>query len=101
MKSIAAGIASLLQNLDVHKVSGLDEISTRFFKETAEVTAPVLKLIFERSLDTGDIPYDWRVANVVPINKKRRAISSPKLSPNVTYICSSQSFRTYHILALI
>ena len=63
-----------LQNLDVQKASGPDEISTRLLKETAEVTAPVtapvLKLIFEKSLDTGEIPYDWRVANVAPIYKK-------------------------------
>jgi len=65
-----AGIASLLQNLDVHKASVLNEISTRFLKETTEVTAPVLKLIFERSLDTDDVPCDWRVANVVPIYMK-------------------------------
>ena len=53
-----AGIISLLQNLDIHKASGPDEISTRFLKETAEVTAPVLKLIFDKSLDTGNVPYD-------------------------------------------
>jgi len=64
------GIASLLQNLDVHKVSGPDEISTRFLKETAEVIAHVLKLIFERSLGTSYVPYDWKVANVVPTYKK-------------------------------
>ena len=38
-------------------------------KETAEVTAPILKLIFERLLNTGDVPYDWRIANVTPIYK--------------------------------
>ena len=64
-----SGIIKLLQNLDVHKASGPDEISTRLLKETAEVTAPVLKLIFEKSLNTGEVPYDWRVANVVPITR--------------------------------
>jgi len=65
-----AGIVSLLHNLDAHKASGPDEISTRFLKETAAVTAPVLRIIFEKSLETGNIPYDWRVANVAPIYKK-------------------------------
>ena len=51
-----SGIINLLQNLDVHKTSGPDEISARLLKETAEVTAPVLKLIFEKSLDTGKVP---------------------------------------------
>ena len=65
-----SGIIKLLLNLDVHKASGPDEISTRLLKETAEVTAAVLKLIFEKSLDTGEVPYDRRVANMAPIYKK-------------------------------
>ena len=36
--------SSLLQNLNIHKASGPDRISTTLLKETAEVTAPILKL---------------------------------------------------------
>jgi len=50
------GIFTLLQNLNRHKASGPDTISTRLLKETAEVTAPILKLIFERSLVTSEVP---------------------------------------------
>ena len=50
------GILTLLQNLNIHKASGLDRMSTIILKETAEVTAPILKLIFKRSLNTGDVP---------------------------------------------
>ena len=66
------GIFTLLQNLNIYKASGLDTISTRLLKETAEVTAPILKLIFEKSLATGEgeVPYDWRIANVTPVYKK-------------------------------
>ena len=32
----AAGILNLLQNLDVHKASGPDQVSSRILKETAE-----------------------------------------------------------------
>ena len=63
-------ILTLLQNLNIHKASAPDRISTTLLKETAEVTAPILKLIFERSLNIGDVPYDWRIANVTPIYKK-------------------------------
>jgi len=39
------GILTLqLQNLNIHKASGPDRISTTLLKETAEVTAPILKL---------------------------------------------------------
>ena len=50
--------------------------------ETVEVTASVLKVIFERSLDTGDVPYDWRVVNVASIYKKE-SNQPPELSPHL------------------
>ena len=64
------GILTLLQNLNIHKASGPDTISTRLLKETAEVTSFILKLIFEKSLATGEVPYDWRIANVTTVYKK-------------------------------
>jgi len=45
----ASGIANLL-NLNIHKALDPDKISTSFLKETSEVIAPILKLIFEKSL---------------------------------------------------
>ena len=39
------GILTLIQNLNIHNASGPDQISTILLKETAEVTAPILKLI--------------------------------------------------------
>jgi len=53
------GILNLLQNLDVHKASGPDEVDSRVLKETAESTAPILKTIFMYSMDTGTVPGDW------------------------------------------
>ena len=82
------GIQTLLQNLNIHKASGPDRISTILLKETAEVTAPILKLIFERSLNTGDVPYDWRIANVTPIYKKGERCDPQNYRPiSLTSIC--------------
>jgi len=39
------GILTLLQNLNIHKASGPDRISNTLLKETAEIMAPILKLI--------------------------------------------------------
>ena len=69
------GILTLLQNLNIHKASGPDRISTILLKETAEVTAPISRPIFERLLNTGDVPYDWRIANVTPIYKKENPVT--------------------------
>ena len=64
-----AGIIKLLQNLDIHKASALDQISSRVLKETAEPTAPILKTIFAYLMDTGTVPGDWKNANVTPVCK--------------------------------
>ena len=65
-----SGILILLRGLNVYKASGPDLISTRFLKETAEVTAPIPKLIFEASLRSDEIPFNKKLANVTPIFKK-------------------------------
>ena len=41
-------------------------------KELAQSIAPILRLIFQTSYDTGTVPQEWREANVVPIYKKGR-----------------------------
>ncbi len=37
-------------------------------KELATTTAPILTVIFKQSCDTGDVPDEWRTANVIPIH---------------------------------
>ena len=83
------GILTLLQNLNIHKALGPDTISTRLLKETAEVTAPILKLIFEKSLATGEVPYGWRIANVTPVYKKGERCVPQNYQPiSLTSTCS-------------
>ena len=41
-------------------------------RELAEVIAEPLSIIYQRSLLTGEVPEDWRLANVTPIYKKGR-----------------------------
>jgi len=65
------GILKLLQNLDIHKASSSDSISSRVLKETAEPIAPILRSIFTFFMDSGTVPGDWRNAyNINPIYKK-------------------------------
>jgi len=66
-------------------------------EETAEVTAPVLKLIFERSLDTGDFPYDLRVANELPICKEGGQ-SAPQNYCPISTVCKVLEHISSHLM---
>ena len=62
-------VAKLLQSSDVNKASGLDNIPPRILKECAMELALPLRNFFNFTLSRGNIPADWKVANVVPIFK--------------------------------
>ena len=42
----------------------------RILQNLARELAPVLHYIFDQSLNSGDLPADWTLANVAPIFKK-------------------------------
>ena len=57
-----------LGNTNVHKSMGPDGMHPRVLRELAEVIAEPLSVIFERR--TGEVPEDWRIANVTPVFEK-------------------------------
>ncbi|KAK4831141.1 LOW QUALITY PROTEIN: hypothetical protein QYF61_015444 [Mycteria americana] len=59
-----------LYQLNVHKSMGPDGIHPRVLKEQADVMEGLLSIIYQRSWETGEIPADWKPANVIPICKK-------------------------------
>ncbi|CAM4612895.1 unnamed protein product [Lepidochelys olivacea] len=63
-------VRDYLEKLDVHKSMGPDELHPRVLKELAAVIAEPLAIIFENSWRTGEVPDDWKKANVVLIFKK-------------------------------
>ena len=65
-----AGIEKMLKNLKAHKAPGPDGITPRVMKTLSSTIAPILCTLFRRSYETGEVPEDWRHANVVPIYKK-------------------------------
>ena len=64
------GIKKLLKGLNIHKATGPEAIPTRFLHDYAEELAPIMTFIFQLSLDTGNIPDDWRETNMVVLYKK-------------------------------
>ena len=61
------GVYKILTNLQIHKATGPDNIPFRIMKETAKEIAPMLQLFFQAFLDQGQLPKEWKTANVVPI----------------------------------
>ena len=56
--------------MDRHESTGPDEIHLRVLRELVEVIAEQLSIIYQHSLLTGEVPEDWRLANVTPIYMK-------------------------------
>lgn len=59
-----------IDNLKEGKAPGPDGISPTLLVNTREVISKPLTLIFNKSIKEGNIPRDWRSANVSPIFKK-------------------------------
>ena len=64
------GVQKLLENLNPNKSMGPDQIHPRVLKQLATAVAPILTVIFNKSLHSGEVSKDWRKANVAPILKK-------------------------------
>ncbi|KAK4807158.1 hypothetical protein QYF61_024278 [Mycteria americana] len=63
-------VCGLLQGLNPHKSTGLDGIHPRVLGEVADIVARPLSIISEKLWRSGDVPDDWKRANVMPIYKK-------------------------------
>jgi hypothetical protein len=66
------GITKLLQNINPNKATGPDNFNGRELKELSSEITPAIKFLFQKSVDPGQVPTDWKHANVCPIYKKRR-----------------------------
>jgi len=55
---------------DAHTFMGLCGMHSHVLRELSEVIAELLSIIFERSCQMGEVPEDWRIADVTPLFKK-------------------------------
>ena len=83
------GIDKLLRELNPYKASGPDQIKPWVLKELHAQIAPILQVIFTKSLSSGIVPDDWKNANVTPIFKKGSKSIAENYRPiSLTCICS-------------
>ena len=64
------GIEKLLKSLNPHKAAGPDKFKPIILQTLHAELAPILQVIFQKSLDSGKLPHIWKEANVSPILKK-------------------------------
>ena len=81
------GVIQLMQQLDYSQVYGPDKIP-RHLKETAIELSSPLTLIFQTSLKQGQLPDDWKQANITPVfNKGAQSAPANYRLTSLTCIC--------------
>ena len=66
----ATRVHRLLNEINVNKASGPDDIPGIVLKNCSNHLAYPLSLVFKLIYNTGTIPSQWKLSNVVPIHKK-------------------------------
>jgi len=63
-------VRDLLFHMDCHKSMGPDEIHPSVLRKLEELKVKPLSMFYKCSWPTGEVPEDWRLANVTPNYKK-------------------------------
>ncbi|RMB92866.1 hypothetical protein DUI87_30760 [Hirundo rustica rustica] len=69
-------VRELLGHLDIYKSMGPDGIHPRVIRELADELVKPLSIIYQESWLTGEVPGDWKLANVTPVYKKRSCLTN-------------------------
>ena len=77
----AGKVRKKLENLKPESAPGPDGITAFFLKTFAAQVASPLTVVFNKSLQEGVVPEDWRLANVTPIFKKGSKASPSNYRP--------------------
>jgi len=84
----------------MNKAPGVDLLGTRMLIELTDEIADMVAILFSKSLRSGDVPQDWRLANVsARYDRIQRWATS--LMPNVTRKrCNKMSWSTSLLMVL-
>ena len=85
---IRQDIIDRLNNLNCAKAPGRDQVAQYVLKNCSEELSYALDIIFKRSLEEGEIPNEWREANITPIFKKGSKLEASNYRPvSLTSVC--------------
>ena len=94
-------IKKKLKSLRPFSSSGPDNITTKILILASDEIAAPLQLIFQKSLNTGTLPNDWKKANIVPVFKKgsRFQVGNYRIISLTSVICKvNESLLKEHIV---
>jgi hypothetical protein len=88
VKITESKVIEKIRNLRPSSAAGPDNIGPGLLQNLVEEVAQALRIIFQRSVDEGEVPEDWRTANVTPIFKKRAKSDPGNCRPvSLTSVC--------------
>ncbi|RMC06839.1 hypothetical protein DUI87_16288 [Hirundo rustica rustica] len=87
-------VRELLGHLDIYKSMGPDGIHPRVMRELADELVKPLSIIYQESRLTGEVPGDWKLANVTPVYKKVTHLVDAGRAVDVVYLDFSKAFDT-------
>jgi hypothetical protein len=77
-----------IQQLKPTAAARPDGLGPRLLQELEDEVTPALTIIFQRSIQEGEIPEDWKSANVTPIFKKGSKSDAGNYRPvSLTSVC--------------
>ena len=83
------GVIKMMKGLNPSNALGPDELHPRVLKELAAGLGPVFAHLFQQSLDKGEIPKKWYLANICSLYKKGDRALPSNYHP-VSLTCSLQ-----------
>ena len=77
-----------LNKLNCEKAPGGDGVTQRVLMNCSEKFSVVLEVIFNRAMEDGDVPVEWREANIYPLFKRGSKLQASNYRPvSLTSVC--------------
>ena len=84
-----------VKSLKNKKACGDDRVTKEYICSTIGLFLLVFKCLFNCVLETGNIPQDWKLGNIIPIYKKKGDTNDPGNYRGISLLsCSGKFFTT-------
>ena len=70
-------ICKVIKSLKCNKACGSDAVLNEFIISTVDIFLPIYIRLFDYILQSGKIPNDWVIGEILPIYKNKEDVNSP------------------------